>query len=323
MELENVKHELQAYKEKYKYEREHYSVKNMDDEVVCMETGLPNKEIFNIIVRYMMRFTGSINYFAEWKVESIALEDQIFMTLMKVRQNYTNLHLAKLFHCSTATVRNIVITFVHVLHEVLYETCMKVVPTREKNQTSLPGSFIFFGNCKMIIDCTDIEISTPSKMSDQKVTYSTYRGMNSFKVLLGVAPNAVINYVSPLYPGSTSDKAVVEKCGVMTHFIAGDLILADKGFLIQDIVPEGVSVNIPPFLSKGKFTVNEIKITKKIAKCRIHVERANARLKEFKILHFIPAYLRCYAEILVKLCAALVNLQYPLINEIKDSLKFE
>lgn len=68
-------------------------------------------------------------------------------------------------------------------------------------------------------------------MSDQKVTYSTYRDMNSFKVFLGVAPNVVINYVvSPLYPESTSDKAVVEKCGVMTHFIVGDLILADKGF---------------------------------------------------------------------------------------------
>ena len=55
----------------------------------------------------------------------------------------------------------------------------------------------------MIIDCTDIEIATPAKMSDQKQTYSTYRGMNSFKVLIGVAPNAIITYVSPLYPGST------------------------------------------------------------------------------------------------------------------------
>lgn len=120
VELENVKRELQAYKEKYKYEREHYSVKNMDDEVVCMETGLPNKEVFNIVVKYVMRFTDSINYFAEWKIESIALEDQIVMTPMKVRKNYTNLHLAKLFHCSTATVRNDILTFVHVLHEVLY-----------------------------------------------------------------------------------------------------------------------------------------------------------------------------------------------------------
>ena len=131
----------------------------MDDEIICMETGLPNKDIFNIVTGYVHRFKGSINYFAGWKVESITLDDQVFMTLMKVRQNYTNLHLAKLFHCSTATVRNVVITFIHVLHSLLFEDCVNVVPTREKNQTSLPGSFVFFGNCKMVIDCTDIEIA--------------------------------------------------------------------------------------------------------------------------------------------------------------------
>ena len=325
-ELLKLKHEirgLKAEKKEFNYQREHYSVKNMDDNVVCMETGLPNKDIFNIVFGYVQRFADCINYFAGWKVTSISLEDQIFITLMKIRHNYNNLHLAKLFHSSTATIRNIIVTFIHVLYHLLYENCMNVVPSREKNQTSLPGSFIYFGNCKMIIDCTDIQIAIPSKMSHQKVTYSTYRGYNSFKVLLGVAPNAVINYVSPLYPGSVSDKAIVEKSGIMSNFIAGDLILADKGFLIQDIVPDGVTVNIPPFLNKAKFTENEIKMCEKIARCRIHVERANARLKDFKILNFIPAYLRCYAEILVKLCAALVNLQYPLINEIKDTIKFD
>ena len=38
-----------------------------------------------------------------------------------------------------------------------------------------------------------------------------------------------------------------------------------------------------------------------IAKYRIHVERdnANVRLKYFKVLSFIPPYIRCYAEKLV------------------------
>ena len=123
--------------------------------------------------------------------------------------------------------------------------------------------------------------------------------MNSFKVLVGVAPNAVITYISPLFPGSTSDKAVVVKSGLLSHFTAGDLILADKGFLIHDIVPEGVSVNILPFLEGGQLNINEIKRTKQIASCRIHVERANARLKAFQILNFIPAGLRCHAEFIL------------------------
>ena len=134
---------------------------------------------------------------------------------------------------------------------------------------------------RIVIDCTDIEVAAPGLMSQQNATYSSYRGMNSFKVLVGVAPNAVITHVSKLYPGSISDKAMVQGSGLLNHLTPGDMILADKGFLIQDIVPRGVSVNIPPFLNNGTFTESEAKATKAIARCRIHVERANARLKDF------------------------------------------
>ena len=78
--------------------------------------------------------------------------------------------------------------------------------------------------------------------------------MNSFKALVGVAPNAVITFVSNMYAGSVSDKAIVQKCGILSLLNAGDLILADKGFLIQDMIPSGVSVNIPPFLNNGEFS---------------------------------------------------------------------
>jgi len=46
-----------------------------------------------------------------------------------------------------------------------------------------------------------------------------------------------------------------------------DLILADEGFLIQDLLQRGVSVNIPPFLNCGKFTESEASATKSIARC--------------------------------------------------------
>lgn len=99
-----------------------------------METGLPTKEIFNIVVDYVAKFKHSISYYAGWKVESITFEDQIFITLMKLRQNYTNLHLAQLFSCSVGTISNIVITFVHVLHRLLFEDLMTPISSRSKNK---------------------------------------------------------------------------------------------------------------------------------------------------------------------------------------------
>ena len=61
--------------------------------------------------------------------------------------------------------------------------------------------------------------------------------MNSFKVIVGVAPNCVITYVSQLYPGSISDKAIVEQSGLLKHLIAGDMVLAEKGFSFRTFYP--------------------------------------------------------------------------------------
>ena len=322
-ELNVAKQELNYHQDTMQYQKKHYSVSNLSSEVIRMETGLPTKEIFTIVVDYTAKFKDSISYYCGWKVESITFEDQIFITLMKLRQNYTNLHLAQLFSCSVGTISNIVITFVHILHTLLFDDLMRVIPSRNKNCLCSPSSFSEFSSCRIIIDCTDIEVATPSLMSQQNVTYSSYRGMNSFKVLTGVAPNGVLTYISNLYPGSISDKEIVQQSGFLQHFVPGDLILADKGFLIQDIVPKGVSVNIPPFLEHGKFTESEAKLTKSIARCRIHVERANARLKDFKILSFVPPYLRSHIDKVFQLCAAIVNLQFPLIKEGCEGTDFD
>ena len=123
-ELQQAKSEIIDLKEKNGYLQKHYTVSTLSEDVFRMETGLPTKDVFHIVVNYTIRFKQSINYFAGWRVESISFEDQIFITLMKVRQNYTNLHLAQLFHCSVSTIANIVTTFIHVLHSILFTDLM-------------------------------------------------------------------------------------------------------------------------------------------------------------------------------------------------------
>ena len=321
-ELDQAREDLQDMQEKESYAQKHYTVSELSAEVLRMETGLPTKEVFNLVVLHALRFKDCIVYYSGWKVESIKFEDQILITLMKLRQNYTNLHLAQLFSCSVATIANIITTFIHVLHSILFHDIMTTIPSRGKNVFCAPSSFSDFTSCRIVIDCTDVEIATPGLMSQQNATYSSYRGMNSFKVIVGVAPNAVITFVSKLYPGSISDNAIVQQSGLLNHLVPGDMVLADKGFL-QDILPNDVSLNIPLFFNNGVFTESEAKKTKSIARARIHVERANARLKDFKILTFIPYFLRCYADVIFQLCGALVNLQFPLIKEGCEGTEFE
>ena len=133
-ELEMTAKELEKHKEKDKYLRERYSVQSLSHDVLRMETGLPTKEVFDIVVKYVVRFKDNIRYYSRWKVESINLEDQVLITLVKLKQNYTNLHLAQLFSCSVETISNIVLTFVHVLHATLFDDSIKTVPSRDENR---------------------------------------------------------------------------------------------------------------------------------------------------------------------------------------------
>jgi hypothetical protein len=144
--------------------------------------------------------------------------------------------------------------------------------------------------------------------------YSSYKSRHTVKA---VAPNGTITYSSKLYPGSTSDIAIVHHSKVLQKFNAGDLILADKGFTVHDALPAGVHLNLPPFLSsKSKFSPQEAKLCYKIARARIHVERANERIKNFDILNHIPAAYRPLSTEILQVCCSLVNLQASLLKEI-------
>ena len=76
--LDAADSEIKILEEKSDYKTKGYTVSELNGDVIQMETGLPTKDIFNIIVKYAYRFQNSINYFIGWKVESTSFEDQIY-----------------------------------------------------------------------------------------------------------------------------------------------------------------------------------------------------------------------------------------------------
>lgn len=83
-----------------------------------------------------------------------------------------------------------------------------------------------------------------------------------------------------------------QSCGVLSMLGHGDLVLADKGFLIYDLMPSGVSLNVPHFLHARQFTLGEVQQTKRTASCRIQVEHAIQRIKIYKVLAKLKAHNR-------------------------------
>ena len=49
--------------EKESYKQKHYTVSGLSAEVLRMETGLPTKEVFNIVVLHTLRFKYCIVYY--------------------------------------------------------------------------------------------------------------------------------------------------------------------------------------------------------------------------------------------------------------------
>ena len=156
---------------------------------------------------------------------------------------------------------------------------------------------------------------TPTNYAQQGNVYSSYKHHTTFKALIAVTPRGAACFVSDLYEGSIDDVEVTKKCGILDHIQAGDILLVDKGFKIQDLLySKQASIKIPAFLGKRtKLTKGEEMDTKRIAKARIHVERFNERLKKFLLIgKTIPLSLVPLASQLVYVASCLVNFQQPL-----------
>ena len=165
-------------------------------------------------------------------------------------------------------------------------------PTRQQIDKHMPPSFKrFYPKTRCIIDCTDFFIERPTTPLTQVVTYSTYKSHNTYKCLLGISPDGAFTFVSKLWGGNVSDRFITINSGFLDLVEPGDTIMADRGFTIQDLLLERRSrLVIPAFTRKcnsGKrkrLNVEEVLSTRRIARLRIHVERAIERLKNFELL---------------------------------------
>ena len=71
----------------------------------------------------------------------------------------------------------------------------------------------------------------------------------ALKCLVGIASHSSVTFVSSLYQGSISDKGITRRSGVLSLLEEGDEVMADKGFLVQDLLePKKATLTIPPFL---------------------------------------------------------------------------
>lgn len=271
-------------------------------------TGV-TKQVFFTLVDCMSKF----NTF-KFQME---IADQIMLVLMRLKLNLIFDDLSRRFGISSSLACTIFTSWMPLIADKLKSLIIWL--PRETIRDCCPESFREnYPKTTCIIDCAETFIQRPKNLRSRGETYSNYKGHNTAKYMVGISPHGQIMFISKSFGGRASDRYIVENSGFLRYLLPGDEIMADRGFTIEDLLfPRRVKLNIPAF-TKGKpqLSADDVTSTRRIARVRIHVERAIRRLKVFKILSStVPvASLKRFDDILV-VCSALVNLRADLIRD--------
>lgn len=295
-----------------------------NDEDFLFYRGLSSYGLFRSLLTYLGPVSCDIN--AEGESEqtatrgrppSLNIENQLFLVLVRLRLGLFQQDLAHRFNIHQSNVSRLFTTWINFMYLRLSE--LPLWPSRSVIDRNMPEAFKEkYPRTRVIIDATELKCEVPSSFVLQSETFSQYKSSNTFKGLIGVSPDGLVTFVSSLASGCISDKELVRKSGFLSlPFEEGDVVMADKGFTIGDLLhPLKVELNIPPFLRTGQFSQAEILETEAIASLRIHVERRIQRIKCFHIFdRRIPLTIAPVINQLWTVCVILTNFQTPLIKE--------
>ncbi len=290
-----------------------------DDSKMLFYTGLPNVRVFNLILSYIEPALHNI------RVQDVSNFQKLLMCLMKLRLNMSFKGLGYRFGIQQNRVA-IIIKKVIIVLEYTFR-CLIHWPDRESMRTLTPKCFLrnFSEKVAVIIDCFEIRIQKPSTLKAKIETFSHYKNTNTAKYLMAITAHGHISFLSDGYGGRISDKSITEQCGVLDHLLPGDVVLADRGFNIYELVAEQqAQLNIPSF-TRGRKQLHprEVESTRKIANVRIHVERVIGLVRnKFKILEGpIPIWLlrskyrkKNLLDYIVRVCCMLCNITESIVE---------
>lgn len=280
--------------EKYKYQ----------PKLIQHYTGFDNYDHFMFVFYLLGPAAEDLDYGPKGnKTCPLKPQDAFFLTLMKLRRNTSDLELADRFVIPEGQVGPIFHTWVNFMYFEMKEWNIQPADAAE-------------ADVKIIIDCTEFKIDRPSHPILQQATYSTYKSSNTLKVLVGISPSCLVTHVSDGYCGSYSDKSILQASKVLDQLNSGDVVLADRGFQIEQMCRDrGIVLNVPVRLrGKSQLSAIEMRNATYISSRRIHVERSIGLAKTYAILNVKFHQSRViHASRIIFVCFMLANLRRKIV----------
>lgn len=282
-----------------------HSVENVkDDKTMQMLTGF-TKQKFDTIFDFFN------------------LDDEIdnakhlfFMFMVRLRNGVSEHFLGYMFGMSQSWISVQMNSIMDLIYHKIKE--VKIWPSKEKVKKHMPPLFKkYFPSCRVIIDSTEFKIQKPSDPEEQQITFSYYKNSNTLKCMIGISPSGAVSFISPMYGGAISDKVLFLRSNLLQLLESGDSVLADRGFTVtKELSNIGCKLHTPLFLKdKIQFNLVERRENKKIARHRVHVERAIGSIKNFKLFKgAIPITMLHSVSKLLYIVVFLTNFGNPLLK---------
>ena len=241
-----------------------------DDKAIRSYTGFPSYKCLMICYNFLGPAVAALCYHERSSGKeasfmghhrSLTPSNEYFLTLCRLRAGLKEQDLAYRFGISQSTVSRIVTTWLDFMFHKFKE--IPIWLNRQVVDHFMPDCFrSLYPRTRCVIDATELFIEMPSNPTAQQLTFSNYKNHNTLKALVGITPSGAVCFASDLYGGNISDKKLTVESGILKLFECGDSIMADRGFNIEDILPPGVCLNIPPRMNEsGQLTDNERTIT--------------------------------------------------------------
>ena len=250
---------------------------------ITFYTGLQNISAFEWIISRIESNIALLR--CKIITSSLTIRDKVLMVLMKLRLGLLNEDIAHRFHVSRSAVQRIFKKVLPLLAAAVEN--LIIWPDRDVTRASLPRSFKkAYKDTVGIIDCTEIFIQRPSDLTARAEVYSTYKNHSTVKYLVCVSPTGGVMFLSCGWGGRVSDKEITLKSKFLDFTQPGDLVLADRGFLIEEELNRiGAYLKMPYFKrGKNQLSAGEVDTSRQLSNVRIHVERVIGSLKKFHIL---------------------------------------
>ncbi|XP_051164805.1 uncharacterized protein LOC127283766 [Leptopilina boulardi] len=223
------------------------------DQQLSTATGIECFQLFDSIVDAFSEAAPELKS----TTRVLNIRDRILLTFVKLKQNVSYSFLSLLF--PTVTIRN--------CSEIIYNTLdiLEIVlkpmihfSSQDEISRNIPLCFANYPNTTIILDCTEIGIQKPKNLCCQINCYSHYKGGYTIKFMTGVTPAGTLSYVSKVYGGRASDKAIFSQSFLVDHLPKGSSVMVDKGFLIDDLcIDNKLNLIRPSFLRKqSQFSVD-------------------------------------------------------------------